>query len=152
MCVYDNVNGWNTLPYLGQGEFYLEYGNIDYSITAPASQIIVGSGELLNPKDVLTAEQLKRWEAAKQRCYRYTPFGRRSYRFNFKTCKKQLTWKFRCINTRDVAWASSAAFVWDAARINLPSGKKSMAMSVYPVEVAADSAWARSTEYVKSCY
>ena len=65
MCVYDNVNGWNTLPYLGQGEFYLEYGNIDYSITAPASQIIVGSGELLNPKDVLTAEQLKRWEAAK---------------------------------------------------------------------------------------
>ena len=25
-----------------------------------------------------------------------------------------------------------------------------MAMSVYPVEVAADSAWARSTEYVKA--
>ena len=23
MCVYDDVNGWNTLPYLGEGEFYL---------------------------------------------------------------------------------------------------------------------------------
>ena len=29
MCVYDNVYGWNTLPYLGQGEFYLEYGDIN---------------------------------------------------------------------------------------------------------------------------
>jgi hypothetical protein len=46
MCVYDNVYGWNTLPYLGQGEFYLDYGNIDYSVTAPASHIVVGSGEL----------------------------------------------------------------------------------------------------------
>lgn len=151
MCVYDNVNGWNTLPYLGQGEFYLEYGNIDYSITAPASQIIVGSGELLNPKEVLTAEQLKRWEAAKNSDA--TVILRSAAEVTDSTtrpAKKQLTWKFRCINTRDVAWASSAAFVWDAARINLPSGKKSMAMSVYPVEVAADSAWGRSTEYVKA--
>lgn len=151
MCVYDNVNGWNTLPYLGQGEFYLEYGNIDYSITAPANQIIVGSGELLNPKEVLTAEQLKRWEAAKNSDA--TVILRSAVEVTDSTTrpsKKQLTWKFRCINTRDVAWASSAAFVWDAARINLPSGKKSMAMSVYPVEVAADSAWGRSTEYVKA--
>ncbi len=151
MCVYDNVNGWNTLPYLGQGEFYLEYGNIDYSITAPASQIIVGSGELLNPKEVLTAEQLKRWEAAKNSDT--TVMLRSAAEVTDSTtrpAKKQLTWKFRCINTRDVAWASSAAFVWDAARINLPSGKKSMAMSVYPVEVATDTAWGRSTEYVKA--
>ena len=150
MCVYDNVNGWNTLPYLGQGEFYLEYGNIDYSITAPASQIIVGSGELLNPKDVLTAEQLKRWEAAKnsdttvaiRAAAEVTDAASRP-------SKEHLTWKFRCTNTRDVAWASSAAFVWDAARINLPSGRKAIAASAYPVEVATDSAWSRSTEYVK---
>jgi hypothetical protein len=29
---------------------------------------------------------------------------------------------------------SLQAFVWDAARINLPSGKKAIAASVYPVE------------------
>ncbi|QEC67235.1 M1 family metallopeptidase [Panacibacter ginsenosidivorans] len=150
MCVYDNVNGWNTLPYLGQGEFYLEYGNIDYSITAPANQIIVGSGELLNPKDVLTAEQLKRWDAAKNSDK--TVMLRTADEVtdpSTRPSKDHLTWKFRCTNTRDVAWASSAAFVWDAARINLPSGKKALAMSVYPAEVATDSAWARSTEYVK---
>src|SRR5207342_1170428 len=37
MCVYDDVLGWNTLPYLGAGEFYLEYGDIEYNITAPAN-------------------------------------------------------------------------------------------------------------------
>ena len=34
MAVYDDVHGWNTDQYLGQGEFYLEYGDIDYEVTA----------------------------------------------------------------------------------------------------------------------
>ena len=150
MCVFDNVNGWNTLPYLGQGEFYLEYGNIEYSINAPANQVVVGSGELLNPKEVLTAEQLKRWEAAKNSD---STVALRTVSEvtdpSTRPSGQRLTWKFKCANTRDVAWASSASFVWDAARINLPSGKKALAMSVYPAEVAQDSAWSRSTQYVK---
>ena len=149
MCVYDNVYGWNTLPYLGQGEFYLEYGNIDYSISAPAGQIVVGSGELLNPNEVLTKEQLARWNKAKNSDSTIKIRTVDEVNNNTQANTKRVTWKFRCINTRDVAWASSAAFVWDAARMNLPSGKKAMAASVYPVEVAADSAWGRSTEYVK---
>jgi hypothetical protein len=66
MCVYDDVLGWNTLPYLGAGEFYLEYGNIDYTITAPSNLIIVGSGSLENAKDVLTQTQLSRLAQAQQ--------------------------------------------------------------------------------------
>lgn len=150
MCVYDNVYGWNTLPYLGQGEFYLEYGNIEYNVTVPGNQVVVGSGELLNPQEVLTATELKRWNEAKESDKTViirsesevtNPANRPS--------QKYVTWKFRCTNTRDVAWASSKAFVWDAARINLPGGKKSLAMSVYPVESATDSSWKRSTEFVK---
>jgi hypothetical protein len=45
MVVYDDVRGWNTDPYLGQGEFYLEYGNIDYSVTVPAGYVVAGSPE-----------------------------------------------------------------------------------------------------------
>jgi len=151
MCVYDNVYGWNTLPYLGQGEFYLEYGNIDYNITAPASHIVVGSGELLNPKEVLTAEQLKRWEAAKQsdKTVAIRSEAEIADPNSRPANKSRLTWKFRCTNTRDVAWASSKAFIWDAARINLTSGKTAVAASAYPVESAGDSAWKRSTEFVK---
>nr|MBA4167271.1 M1 family metallopeptidase [Chitinophagaceae bacterium] len=151
MCVYDNVQGWNTLPYLGQGEFYLEYGNITYNVEVPASHIVVGSGELLNPQEVLTAKQLRRWNEARNSDT--TVMLRTAEEVTDPSSRPSksgtLTWKFRCLNTRDVAWASSPAFVWDAARINLPAGKKSMAVSVYPVEVATDSAWSRSTEYVK---
>ncbi|HTQ66910.1 MAG TPA: M1 family metallopeptidase [Puia sp.] len=150
MCVYDNVLGWNTLPYLGAGEFYLEYGNFDFSITTSAKEIVVASGELQNPSEVLTPEQIKRIKEAKESDRTImirtekevtNPLSRPS--------KEKLTWHFKCMNARDVAWAASTAFVWDAARINLPSGKKSLAMSVYPVESALDSGWKRSTEFTK---
>src|SRR5688572_13475074 len=64
VCVFDDVRGWNTDPYLGAGEFYLEYGDFDVSITVPSKHIVVASGELLNPSEVLTAEQLKRYNKA----------------------------------------------------------------------------------------
>jgi hypothetical protein len=151
MCVYDNVYGWNTLPYLGQGEFYLDYGNFDYSITAPASHIVVGSGELLNPQEVLTATEIKRLNEAKSsdKTVMIRSENEVTDPSSRPLNKKVLTWKFHCTNARDVSWASSTAFVWDAARINLPSGKKSLAMSVYPIESATDTAWKRSTEFVK---
>jgi aminopeptidase N len=39
--------------------------------------------------------------------------------------------------------------MWDAARVNLPGGKKALAMSVYPVESAGSDRWGRATEYLK---
>jgi len=44
-AVYD-VNGWNTFPYLDQGEFYYEYGRYDVRITLPASYIVAATGVL----------------------------------------------------------------------------------------------------------
>ena len=150
MAVYDDIQGWNTLPYIGAGEFYLEYGDVDFSITAPADMIVVGSGELLNPQDCYTPEQMNRWNAAKNSDKTVMirsdkEVTNKASRPNQATC----TWKFKIQNTRDVAWAASKAFVQDAARINLPSGKKSMAISVYPVESIAKNGWQRSTEMVK---
>jgi aminopeptidase N len=48
-----------------------------------------------------------------------------------------------------VAWASSKSFIWDAAKINLPSGKISLAMSAYPAESSGQKGWSRATEYTK---
>ena len=36
LAVYDDVHGWNTMPYIGAGEFYLEYGDFDVRLTVPA--------------------------------------------------------------------------------------------------------------------
>lgn len=151
VCVYDDIEGWNVLPYLGAGEFYLEYGNFEYSINAPASHIVVGSGELLNPTEVYTAEQVKKWAAAANS--ETTVVIRSAAEVTdpaSRPAKERLTWKFKCNNARDVAFASSKAFILDACRINLPSGKKSLAVSVYPVESDGKDAWGRSSEYVKA--
>ncbi|MEO8416148.1 MAG: M1 family metallopeptidase [Ginsengibacter sp.] len=150
MCVFDDIEGWNTLPYLGAGEFYLDYGDYDYTITAPANELIVGSGELQNPGDVLTATQIKRLAQAKQSDK--TVMIRTADEVTDPASRPQkgkLSWHFTLKNARDVSWAASTAFIWDAARMNLPSGRKALAMSVYPVEAAGDSAWGRATEFTK---
>ena len=59
------------------------------------------------------------------------------------------TWHYRMTGTRDVSFSASRAFLWDAARINLPEGRTSLAMSFYPIESAGNAAWGRSTEYLK---
>jgi hypothetical protein len=152
MCVYDDVEGWNTLPYMGLGEFYCEYGNYDYYITAPSEMIVYGSGDLQNPSQVLTPEQIKRLAQAAKSDKTVTIIsadeaGKASTR---PYPKGDLTWHFKMNNTRDVAFAAGRGMIWDAAKIILPSGRKALAMSCYPVESAGDTAWSRSTEYLKN--
>jgi hypothetical protein len=151
MAVYDDVQGWNTLPYLGQGEFYLEYGDLEYSVTAPSDLIVVGSGELQNEKEVLTSTQVSRLASARNSDKTVTIRSADEVKDpKSRPSAKTLTWKFKIQNARDVAWAASKAFVWDAARINLPSGKRALAMSAYPVESIRKDGWQRSTEFVKA--
>jgi hypothetical protein len=152
MCVYDDVEGWNTLPYMGLGEFYCEYGDFDYYISAPSKMIVYGSGELQNASQVLTATQIKRLSIASGSDKTVTivgadEIGKAAMR---PVNTGNLTWHFTMKNSRDVAWAASEALVWDAAKINLPSGQKAIAMSAYPAESIGDTAWSRATEYLKN--
>ncbi len=151
MAVYDDVVGWNNLPFLGAGEFYLDYGNFDFTINVPWDQIVVASGQLQNPEDVLTSDEID--SLNKARNSDKTVQIRNAEEINNPNTrpvqKGRLTWHFKINNSRDVSWACSKAFIWDAAKVNLPSKKKCLAMSVYPVESAGDSAWGRSTEYLK---
>jgi hypothetical protein len=150
MEVYDDVTGWNVIPYMGGAEFYLEYGNFDYTVTAPADLVVVGSGELLNPAEVLTPTVINRLAAAaKSDKTLFIKDSTEILSSKLHPAKAELTWHFFCKNTRDVSWAASKAFMWDAARINLPGGKTALAQSVYPVESAGRDGYGRSTEYVK---
>ena len=150
LCVFDDVEGWNTLPYLGNGEFYLEYGDFAVNITVPSSYIVAASGELVNPEEVLTPLQLQRFKQAHQsekKVFIRTPeeVSIPSSRPSKSTC----TWKFRMNNSRDFAWTASKSFVWEGIRIDLPDGKKALGISVYPVGSKLPGSWDRSSEYVK---
>jgi hypothetical protein len=119
LAVYDDVNGWNTLPYIGAGEFYLEYGDFQVRITVPASFIVAGTGELQNPETALTALQRRRLERARTsdepvaivtRDEAGNPAGTRP------GATGTVTWHFAARNVRDFAWAAAPNFRWDAAR------------------------------------
>lgn len=152
MVTFDDINGWNVMPYLGAGEFYLEYGNFEYAVTVPREYIVVGSGELQNPKDVLTKKQQKRFDKARQSDK--TKFIVKPNEVGdidkIRPEGKSFTWKFKMQNSRDIAFAASKAFIWDAAKIDLPNGKKALAQSAYPKESYGNNAWERSTEYTKA--
>jgi len=142
MAVYDDLRGWDTLPYLQQ-EFYLEYGDFDYSVTVPANWIVGSPGELLNPDEVLTPTERARLAQARQSDK--TVMIRR-WNEPAGPSTGTHTWHFVMHDSRDVAFGASPAFNWDAARVRLPGGRTGLAMSVYPVEATN---WGRSTEYLK---
>lgn len=119
LAVYDDVRGWNTDPYLGQGEFYLEYGDFDYSVTVPAGYVVAGSGVLQNPNDVLTAEQRSRLSTASNSSaviQVITAAEAAAAKAQPKPGTK--TWHFRARNVHDVAWAAAPDFRWDATSWN----------------------------------
>jgi hypothetical protein len=145
LAVYDDVRGWNTEQYLGQGEFYLEYGDIDFTLTVPRSFIVAGSGTLLNPLEVLTEAERTRLARARTAdstvaIVAKSEVGQASTRP--AGASPTLTWHFSAKNVRDVAWAAAPNFVWDA------SGWNGVLMqSYYPPEANQD--WANSTVYVR---
>jgi hypothetical protein len=116
LAVYDDVHGWNTDQYLGQGEFYLEYGNIDYEVTVPAGYIVAGTGVLQNPADVLTPKQRQRLRAALKTdsTVQIVTESELASGEARPTRDGSLTWRFRAENVRDVAWAASPEYLWDA--------------------------------------
>jgi Peptidase family M1 domain len=116
LAVYDDVHGWNTDPYLGPGEFYLEYGNIEYEITVPAGYIVAGSGVLQNPGDVLTPAQRQRLGAAlkSDTTVRIVTGAELASGAARPVKDGSLTWRFKAENVRDAAWAASPEYLWDA--------------------------------------
>ncbi|MCU0446948.1 MAG: M1 family metallopeptidase [Microscillaceae bacterium] len=136
MAVYDDVNGWQHKQFLGAGEFALAFGDYEVAITVPADHIVGATGELQNAKEVLTADQLKRWEQAKGANDPVLIVNQAEAvkaEQNKGNVKNNKTWIYKAQNVRDFAWVSSRKFIWDAMQINL-SGKKVWAMSYYPKE------------------
>jgi hypothetical protein len=134
-AVYDDVNGWQNVQFYGQGEFYLEFGNYDVSVTVPHDHIVRATGALMNPAQVLTARSARGW----RRRWRATPGLHRSSRTRSASPSARpagtapLTWRFTAENVRDFAWASSKTYVWDAMGFKYQPDRKTIELhSVYP--------------------
>jgi hypothetical protein len=117
MNVYDDLRGWNTEPYLGQGEFYLEYGDFTMDVTVPAGYIVAGSGVLQNPTEVLTPTQISRLAQAAKSATPIHIITQADLSSGAARPHKtgMLTWKFKAQHVRDAVWAGSPDYLWNAS-------------------------------------
>jgi hypothetical protein len=118
VCVFDDLRGWNTEPYLGQGEFYLEYGDYNLSVTVPAGYIVAATGMLQNAAEVLTPTEISRLaQAAKSETpvHIITEDELKSGAARPKRATGMVTWRFAAHNVRDAVWAASPDYMWDAS-------------------------------------
>lgn len=149
---YMDYTGWQHKQYLGSGEFALEFGDYELEIDVPADHLVAATGELINESDVLTTTQQERLAQArasfKKPVFIVTPDEAKitENQASGKTKKTRKVWRFSAKNVRDVAFASSRKFIWDAMAVK--TGKtQSLAMSFYPNE--AEPLWSQySTQAV----
>ena len=135
MCVYNDVEGWQNMQFWGRGEFTLPFGNYEVNITTPSDHVLEATGDLLNRKDVFSAEQLKRYELATKTFDKpivvVTAEEAKAAEKGFS--KKTKTWRFKADNVRDFAFSTSRTFIYDAMAVKQENGGKDvMAISIYP--------------------
>jgi hypothetical protein len=143
-AVYDDLRGWNNDPYIGQGEFYLDYGDYTVAVTVPAGYIVAGTGLLENPKEVLTPTQVARLDEALKSDNVVRVITADELKSGAARAGKSgtLTWKFRARNVRDAVWAASPEYQWDAT-----SYKGAYAFGYY--RPSAADLWTESADMAK---
>ena len=119
LVVYDDVNGWNPLPYIGAGEFHLEYGTYDVTLTLPAGYLVAATGTVQNPAEVWSPALRQRLEQAKTATDRVQVVTKAEATANgAHATAGTKTWHLTATNVRDFAWAASPDFRWDASGWN----------------------------------
>ena len=135
LAVYNDVEGWQNYQFWFNGEFALNFGDYNVSITVPDDHIMEATGELQNPKEVLSKIEYKRYKDA------FNSFDKpilivteEEARVKEKIkSEKTRKWKFSAKNVRDFAFATSRKFIWDMMSVKV-NNKNIIASSLYPKE------------------
>jgi hypothetical protein len=136
MAVYDDKEGWQNKQFLGRGEFALAFGDYELNITVPADFIVAATGDLQNPEEVLTKKELERYERAKKTFDKpviITTQDEAIKKENNPVKNKTKTWIYKSEMVRDVAFAASRKYIWDAMAVQLDNYTP-LAMSYYSKE------------------
>jgi hypothetical protein len=123
VAVFDDLRGWDAEPYLGNAEFYNNFGHFDVSIDVPAGWLVGATGVLQNPTDVLTPaarERLSRVLTSDSVIKIVTAAERGPGKSTSVGTKGRLVWRFVADSVGDFAWATANQYVWDASRANIP--------------------------------
>jgi hypothetical protein len=113
IAVYDDIDGWNRYPYLGNVEFYNDFCNFKAAITVPKNFIIWATGTLQNCSEVLTPTYCQRLQQAEQNDeVIYIVDSADLKKGSITTGNASNTWKFVANNVTDLVFATSDHYLW----------------------------------------
>lgn len=147
-AVYDR-NGWHTMPYLDQGEYYNDFGNYDVSITVPENYVVAATGELqnANEKEWLQARKSYFWEPVKKKVKSKGGSYKTVYE-NFPPSATEIkTLRFKQERVHDFAWFADKRFRVDMDTCILLSGKTIDLFNFYIGSV--ETIWANNIDKMK---
>jgi hypothetical protein len=121
-AVYD-VNGWNPMPYLDQGEFYSEFGSFKVNITVPKNYVVAATGQLQNQDE-------KQWLYEKSN----EKFKGESQSKEFPVSSSETkTLTFIQDSIHDFAWFADKRFSIERSEITLPKSGRKVTTWMYEV-------------------
>jgi hypothetical protein len=118
VSVYDDYNGWDTLPFIDAQEFYNDFNDYTLNVTTPKNYIVWATGTLQNPKQVLQPEYAKRLEqsmTSDSTVHIATPEDLEKKSITAQNDVNTWTWK--ASNITDMAVGISDHYDWDAASV-----------------------------------
>lgn len=125
LAVFDDVQGWDTEQYLGNGEFYMGWANYSVSLSVPSDYVVASTGMLQNGKAIFKPDFLRKTEQLGETPQRLMQAGEK-----ITSANGWINWQFQAENVRDFAFGISKHWVWDAQKINL-NGKWIQLNSLY---------------------
>ncbi len=139
-----DVKGWHPMPYLGQGEFYSEFGDYDVSITLPENYVVAATGELQNESEKIFLNQ--KVENANQLIaqFKNKPFVV-SDTFP-KSSARLKTIQYKATKIHDFAWFADKRFQVQRSNVLLKKGQKVATWVLFTHE--RSDLWQNAIEYV----
>jgi hypothetical protein len=118
VAVYDDYNGWDTMDFTDQQEFYSDFNDYDVTLKVPANYVVWGTGTLVNPEAVLQPAPLQRFRASLTSDTTIHVATRAELAARSVTVQAPVNaWHFTATNVPDMAFNLSDHYVWDAGSV-----------------------------------
>ena len=140
VAVYDDYNGWDTMPFTDTQEFYSDFNDYDVTVNVPANYVVWGTGTLTNASAVLQPAPLARFQQSMTSDSTIHVATLDDVRGKRVTAVGPVNaWHFSARHIPDVAFNLSDHYVWDAGSVLVDdaAGRRASVQAAYN-DTAAD--------------
>lgn len=134
IAVYDDIDGWDEIPYMGMVEFYNDINNFDVKITAPDENLVWAAGVLQNPADVLEANVLEKYNKAKSSETVVNIVTVEDRASGVVKGNGKQTWHWKADEIPAFVFTVSDNYLWDGVAANVEEGRTAFSQAAYAVE------------------